>query len=472
MDAEKARLTALTRIHQQRAKMENESAARAYKIREAAQKKAQKLLETQAKKAAQLREKALKLIEAQAERERQILERRAHAAKAAAETAKAKAAGLREQSKQMGAGLAEQVGSTGGSFMRMSRGAVMLGLASKKSTEEMLRGLVKVQAGFDFVIGGANTLAKGYKSIDAIAKFMATRRAADAAAATAAARGADAEAAALAREAMAANAATAAHGRLNTARGGRIPGRTIPPPLPGKVRARVTPPPSVAARGAGTAAAGAGLGAKGAVGATIGGSGLAVAGAGIAALAGSVAGLTVAISSIRQVTKHGKSGLTSAERGSITDRIANQEVNLLRRLVKLEKGTGALGDTIDMLLKPMQLWEKIAGDSGLAQRSTTSILKKLNASYDLHDKLVKARTEREAARQQDEERQAIKTKLLLASESAREQRFQRGQSLQAMLGRQSPQAALERNRQAAAYTQSRMSAATRRVGEIMSEIDI
>ena len=368
--AEKARLVALKRTHEISAKAAMEEAQRR-----------QAVLAKASKTVAAMREKEARQQAQAADLDRMRRQQAALEQASELETAKARHEQLTQAAKGYKMQAIEAFSSGAESLMRLSRGAVAMGLASEESTEKLLRGLVKMQAFFDLGVGAVNLVARISRGYDTVFKLLETRRAASAASATLAAKQAQAEAAALTQEATAANAAAGAHGRLNAQRAGGLAGAGGVMPTGGKI-------PFANRR---------------LMGMRMGGSPVAVGAAGLAA----VGGVAAATKAIMQ--------LGGPDRGTGKGSIASWEVeNIGRPLEKatrwLGQGAQEAGEALSGLGPLMLAYEKAIGRNQAETESTVKILRRLNDSYALHDRLVgqkvtEARKDETAAAEAQAERQ-------------------------------------------------------------------
>lgn len=337
--AEANRLKVIKTAHDNQARMALEQAQRNQALKEEIGKKVAKFREQEAKKAAR-----------QHELDQMRAEQANLQAQSQYETAQARFKGLTEQVKGYKAQTIEAFSSGAESLMRMTRGVVAMGLASEENTEKMLRGLVKMQAVFDLGVGAVNMFARAGRAFDSLGKLMEAKRAVSAASAQAAAAASKLEAVALTEEAAAANSAAGAHANLNAQRGGGGLANAA-----GKI-------PFAGRKFAGM---------------RMGGSPVALAGAGLAA----AGGVAAAGYSINQ--------LMGPERGTGEGSIASMEVE--KFFAPLEKSTRWLGtrfqetgESLSGIGPAMRFFDQ----AGAQQESTVKILRRLNDSYDLHNRLV------------------------------------------------------------------------------------
>ncbi len=198
------------------------------------------------------------------------------------------------------------------SVSRAARGFAQLGILSDGTSEQILRNWIKVQAGFDVLAGGINTVirvSKGLRLLTEISETVATGQAAANKAAQMGITAANAQSAALVQEAAAAQSASAAHLQLAAA-------RSNPNGVGGVIGGGDGGSDAVDSLGRGAAATGGGMAA--------GGSAIAVAGAAIAAAAAVGAALLTLKDSILGVAESGVRGGVKVD--SFTDRIAVAEV--------------------------------------------------------------------------------------------------------------------------------------------------
>lgn len=130
-----------------------------------------------------------------------------------------------------------RLAQTGESVARFGRGLATLGVLGEDSTEKLIKGLAKVQAGFDLFVGAIQTIRNVQKAMEALKTITTASAAAKELENQAAARAATQSAAvtaALGAEAAAASAAAAAHAALNAARGGMGGGKPGGGAGPGK----------------------------------------------------------------------------------------------------------------------------------------------------------------------------------------------------------------------------------------------
>ncbi len=233
----------------------------------------------------------------------------------------------------------ERVASATEGVARFGRGLATLGVLGEDSTDSLIRGLAKVQAGFDVFVGGVKFIRDAQKAIEAwrAASTAATlaQQLSGAASSKAAVQSAELTAA-LAAEKVAADAAAAAQTRLAAARAastvagagkgaaGLISGM-------GGLGSLLTGLGGLGGLGGGLAGAGGGAAAAGggtvaAGGAAAGGVAVAPVAAAVAAILGGIAGVASAGSSINAGRKYGFMG--GAEQGTLTSAIADREVRV------------------------------------------------------------------------------------------------------------------------------------------------
>jgi|GEM_PF-6174715 len=117
--------------------------------------------------------------------------------------------------------------SSAEAVMRLSRGFVMLGLAGEENTEKMLRGLIKVQAAFDLVVGGVKVIVRAQRMWQGLQTIALAQQTAEIALRKANAVAAKGEAVAIGQKAAASTAAAAAGAVEGAVGGGRRSTGTI-----------------------------------------------------------------------------------------------------------------------------------------------------------------------------------------------------------------------------------------------------
>jgi len=305
---------------------------------------------------------------------------------------------------QANAALSNKVMGVAGSIGQATRGFLQLGLVGEESTKDLLEGWIKIQSGFDIIVGGAKVV-KGIT--DATHLWSEANTAAKLAAEIAAAANAR-HIVSLTAEAQAATAAAAAHGRLATARVAGAGGGAA------SAATSAATAGSTAVRGAASAGS-AGIAGAGAVPA-VGGAAITF-GAAVAAFVGGAAGILSASSTFKEAAKFGFGG--GARQDTIAGKIAEKEASIGVGAIKMlgVENTQSMMRMLSGTL--MGLPGKIAGGLGSnpLQPFTQAASDDISA-----DKAVKARERRTANRAFQEEQGGIRADRMRSDFTATDRR--------------------------------------------------